>query len=163
MPTLSTVSIETTIPSYLTARNSNNPVIAGQQEITRKWWDERRSAFRLFISEAVVAEARKGDGEAATNRLRIIDGIPELEIDEQSVLLTNTILASKVIPLSAGADAAHVAIASRYGIDFLLTWNCRHIANAEIVKSLERIVARQGYVLPVLRTPYELLGGEYEL
>lgn len=162
MSDLPTVYIETTIPSLLAARPSNDPIVAGQQAATLQWWDIRRPAFRLFVSEAVIEEVLKGDRDAAARRLSIISGISELEIDAETVMLTDKILQSKVIPAKAGADAAHVAISARHGIDYLMTWNCRHIANAEIIRALGSIVAKQGFVLPIICTPHELLGGFYD-
>lgn len=144
MSVLPTVYIETTIPSILAARPSKDPIIAGQQAVTRQWWDDRRSAFRLFVSDFVLQEASKGNPEVAARRLQVLESIPELEVDGESMALAARILESGVIPPKAGTDAAHVALASRHNVDYLLTWNCRHIANAEIIKSLELIVAKAG-------------------
>lgn len=162
MSDLPTVYIETTIPSLLAARPSNDPVIAGQQAVTREWWESRRTLFRLFVSDFVLQEVSKGNTEVAARRLRVLDSIPELEVDGDSAALAARILESGVIPAKAATDAAHVALATRHSIDYLLTWNCRHIANAEIIRSLELIVEKQGYTLPILCTPYELLGGQNE-
>lgn len=163
MSDLPTVYIETTIPSLLAACPSNDLIVAGQQVVTRQWWESRRSLFRLFISDFVLQEVSKGNAEVAARRLQVLEKIPELEIDADSAALAARILESGVIPPKAGTDAAHVALATRHGIDYLLTWNCRHIANAEIIRSLELIVEKQGYALPILCTPHELLGGQNDL
>ena len=155
-----TVYLETTIPSFLTARPSSSLVLAGEQELTRQWWEARRESFTLFVSELVIEEAIKGDTEASGKRMRAIADVPVLEIDEETIRLTEEILRSGVIPERAAADAGHIAVASRHGIDYLLTWNCRHIANAEIIRRLESVVEAAGYSLPIICTPAELCGGQ---
>jgi len=159
MKNLPTVYIETTIPSLLTARPSRDMIIASEQEMTRNWWAYQEGRYDLFVSELVIEEALKGDSDAARRRMEAITGLPLLEIDENVLLLTNTILESGIIPQKAAADAAHIAVASRYAIDYLLTWNCKHIANAEIIRQLSFIVSQEDYTLPVICTPMELMGG----
>ena len=156
------VYLETTIPSFLTARSSNNLILVGEQELTRQWWEARRDDFEMLVSELVVEECRKGDAEAAARRLAIISDLSLLQIDEDAVKLVDAIMESGIIPAKAAADAAHIAIASRHGIDYLLTWNCRHIANAEIIRKIETVVRQAGYELPVICTPRELSGGQDE-
>ena len=154
-----TIYVETTIPSFLTARPSGDLIAAGRQWLTRQWWEQNRSAFDLFVSEIVMDEAGKGDPDAARLRLDVLQGLPLLKIDEATMALTREILKAGVIPEKAAADAAHVAVASRYGMDFLLTWNCAHIANAAIWTKLGDLVREAGYRLPVICTPDELLAG----
>jgi len=154
-----TIYIETTIPSFLTARPSGDLVSAGRQLITRQWWERNRSEYDLFISEIVLDEASKGDVNAARLRLEILHGLPLLKVDEPTLVLTREILESGVIPEKAAADAGHVAVAARYGMNFLLTWNCAHIANAAIWAKLGERVKKGGYGLPVICTPDELLAG----
>ena len=129
-----TVYVETTIPSYLTARPSSNLIIAGEQAITREWWENRKAMYRLFISEAVVEEPSRRDAEAAQKRLEAINDLEELSIDEPVLTLTREILSACLIPEKASADALHIAVAARNGIDYLITWNCEHIASAEITR-----------------------------
>ncbi|MBI4708515.1 MAG: type II toxin-antitoxin system VapC family toxin, partial [Candidatus Omnitrophica bacterium] len=155
-----TVYLETTIPSFLTARPSNNLILAGEQELTRQWWEDRRKSFTLFVSELVIEEAQKGDSEASEKRMNTISDVSVLEIDEETIRLTEEIMKSGVIPERASADAGHIAVASRHGIDYLLTWNCRHIANAEIIRRLVSVVKEAGYNLPIICTPAELFGGQ---
>jgi len=159
MNTLSTVYLETTIPSFLTARPSNNLVVAGKQETTRQWWETRRGKYRLLISQFVLDEAGAGDPEAAKRRLDIIADLETLEIDEEVLSLAERIVEAGLIPVKSSTDAAHVAVAARHGVDFLLTWNCAHIANAEILARANFVVARAGYDLPTICTPDELFGG----
>ena len=159
MTSLPIVYVETTVPSLLAARPSTDVIVAGDQEVTRQWWEHRRGAFRLYVSDFVIEEVSRGDPSAAAKRMDLLEGVPELEIDEETVRLVSRIMDSRVIPARAGADAGHIAVATRYGVDYLLTWNCRHIANAEIVRSLGSVVGDLGYQLPVICTPKELLGG----
>jgi predicted nucleic acid-binding protein len=116
-----TVYLETTIPSYLTARPSNDLITAGEQAITREWWEQRRMVYRLFISEAVVEEASRGDVEASRRRLEVLSGLEELAIDEPSISLAQKLLEHGLIPQKAAADAIHIAVAARHGVDYLLT------------------------------------------
>lgn len=157
-----TVYLETTIPSYLTARPSSNLIVAGEQEITRRWWDTRRTGFRLFVSELVRNEADRGDLEASERRLEIIDAIDYLEIDEAVLDLTGRLLEGGYFPERFSTDAGHIAMAARHGMEYLLTWNCRHIANAEMIRRVSHNISEAGYYVPVICTPRELMGGEDE-
>ncbi|MGH9619072.1 MAG: type II toxin-antitoxin system VapC family toxin [Bryobacteraceae bacterium] len=152
--------LETTIPSYLAAQPSRDLLVAAHQEITRDWWQARRSAFDLFISELVVQEVRAGDARHAGERLEILRGISILPVDDEILELAEHLIAEGAIPRKAAADAAHIAIATVYGCEYLLTWNCRHIANAELQRTMRRVVERYGYELPSLCTPEELRGEE---
>ena len=153
-----TVYLETTIPSYLTSRPSRDLITAGHQQITRDWWEKRRDAFRLYISQLVVDEARAGDPDAARERSRVVQDVPLLDITPEVEELTSRILVSGAIPRKAATDAAHIALAAVHGMDFLLTWNCVHIANAVIAKAVAKICRQQGWDCPVICTPEELLG-----
>ena len=152
------IYLETTIPSYLTSRPSRDLVIAGHQQITRDWWEARRQSFQLFISQLVVDEASAGDAGAARERLKVIEAVPLLDITPEVAMLASNILASGRIPRKAAADAAHIAIAAVHGIEFLMTWNCVHIANAALTKALVALCRQQGFECPVICTPEELLG-----
>ncbi len=154
-----TIYLETTIPSFLTARPSGDLIAAGEQETTRKWWETRRGDFNLFVSDLVLAEAARGDASAAQRRLETLKDLPLPAADDEVDALTQAILKSGVIPAKAATDAAHVAIAARHGMDVLMTWNCKHIANAELLFRMAEVVARAGYRLPVICTPRELMGG----
>jgi len=154
-----TVYLETTVPSFLTARPSNDLILAGQQQLTRRWWNTRKRQFSVFISELVISEAGRGDSQAAKRRMEAIANLPILEIDDDAIKLGAVILNSGVIPKKAAADAAHIAVAARHGIDYLLTWNCKHIANAEIIRQLDQVIRDHGYLAPTICTPTELFGG----
>ena len=154
------VYLETTIPSYLAARSSRDLLVAAHQRITRNWWEFRRPAFDLYISELVVQEATAGDVLLAKRRLDLLADIPILMANSEILKLAETLIARGPIPSKAAGDAVHIAMATVYGCEYVLTWNCRHIANAELRRSLQRIVGQAGYELPVLCTPEELMGEE---
>ena len=128
--------LETTIPSYLTSRPSRDLIIAGHQQLTREWWENRRDAFQLFLSQLVIDEASAGDPAAARERLKALRDLPLLDITPEVTELASRILDSGKIPRKAATDAAHIAIAAVHGMDFLVTWNCVHIANATNARAL---------------------------
>jgi predicted nucleic acid-binding protein len=150
--------LETTIPSYLTSRPSRDLIIAGHQELTREWWEKRSDTFQLYISQLVIDEASAGDPFAAHERLRVLQDLPLLDITPEVMELAAGILASGKIPRKAATDAAHIAIAAVHGMDFLVTWNCVHIANAAIAKALASICREHACECPVICPPEELLG-----
>jgi hypothetical protein len=152
------VYLETTIPSYLTAWPSRDLIIAAHQQLTKDWWRTRRSAFDLFISQFVLDEASAGDPQAAQERLAILNPLPLLDISDAVLELAAAILHTGVIPAKAARDAAHIAVSAVHGVDFLLTWNCTHIANAQIVKQVQAICAQHGFPCPLICTPEELMG-----
>ncbi|MDX2110255.1 MAG: type II toxin-antitoxin system VapC family toxin [Verrucomicrobiota bacterium] len=137
-----------------------NLVVAGKQAVTRQWWEERKEYFQLYISQYVLDEATGGDSEAAKRRIDVLDAIELLAIDEEVVELADKILAARLIPKKAETDAAHIAVAARHSIDFLLTWNCRHIANAQILSRINFVITEAGYNMPTICTPDELFGGQ---
>ena len=151
--------LETTIPSFLTARPSRDVVIAGQQQVTRDWWNDRRPRYELYVSALVLDEASQGDSAMAAARAEVLKEYSVLAYTAEAEQLTRALLASRLIPAKAAADAAHIAVASVHGMDFLLTWNCRHIANATIVEKLRAVCIREGYAAPVICTPHELMLG----
>jgi len=154
-----TLYMETTIPSYLTSRPSRDLIIAGHQQITREWWAERKGAFDVFVSQLVVDELKVGDRDAARQRLDAIKGFPLLDITPEVEVLAARILSSGAIPRKAVTDAAHIAIAAVHGMEFLMTWNCAHLANAMIAKSVAKVCGQHGFQSPAICTPEELLGG----
>jgi hypothetical protein len=154
------VYIETSIPSYLTARASRDVRAAAWQQITAQWWDEARDNYELFTSALVVAEAADGNPEAAARRSESLRGIAELLIDEEVRLLAEKLVAEGGIPTAAKADALHIAVAAVHGMDYLLTWNCRHIDNAARKPVIRAICVSAGYSCPEICTPMELLPEE---
>ena len=154
---METVYIETTIVSYLVARPSRDLIVAAHQQLTRQWWEQRRAKFACFISEVVLDEARDGDAEPAALRLKVLEGIPRLAATSAGERLAAAFLEG-ALPLKAARDAAHLAIATVGGVKYLLTWNCAHLANAQILDRLDPIAAAGGFKLPRVCTPEELMG-----
>lgn len=151
------VYIETSIPSYLTARPSRDVRAAAWQQITAQWWDEARYQYELFTSALVNAEASDGHPEAAARRLEALQGIAELLIDEEVQSFAERLISEGGIPEVAKADSLHVAVAAVHGMDYLLTWNCRHIDNATRKPIIRAICIAAGYSYPEICTPLELL------
>ncbi len=152
-----TLYLETTIPSYLKAKQSRDIIQTARQQITSAWWDNRLNDFEIFISQIVIDEASEGDTVASRKRLEAIETFPLLEITEEVVDLAEKIIIEKIIPEKAVRDALHIAVATSNEISFLLSWNCKHIANAGIIKRLRKTVTDEGFELPVICTPEELL------
>lgn len=152
------VYIETTIPSYLAARPSRDLLQAARQQITHDWWNNARQKYDLCISTVVLDEAAAGDADVAQKRLPFLQELPLLDMTEPVNAIAKAIIDSGLLPREATRDAIHIAVSSVHDIDFLLTWNCRHIANAMIMKELGAVVAHYNYELPILCTPEELLG-----
>lgn len=153
-----TVYIETTIISYLTAWPSRELVRAAHQEITRDWWANQRPHFQLYASELVAREAKAGDATAAKERLDAIAEVRLLGISEDATTLAEHLIRHGALPQKAAADALHVAIAAVNKMEYLLTWNCRHLANAAMRDTIEQACIEKGHRAPKLCTPEELIG-----
>jgi len=154
----SSLYVETTIPSYLAARVSRDPLIAGQQAATRTWWRLRRLSFELFTSQFVLNEAALGEAKIAAKRLQILRPMEKLSVTPEVDEFARRILAAHLLPAKAAVDAFHIATATVHGVHFLLTWNCAHINNGEIIPGVERLASAEGYALPVICTLLELMG-----
>lgn len=153
------VYIETSIPSYLTARPSNDIRVVANQNITIEWWETRRFSFELFISEFVIAEASLGNPESAKKRLEAIAALSELSTTNEVRVLAKALISEGPIPTKAEVDAFHIAVAAVNGIEYLLTWNCTHIANAIMRPKIEEICRQQGVEPSIICTPQELMEG----
>ena len=151
------VYLETSIVSYLTARPSRDLIIAAQQAMTREWWGDAPERFVLVASELVLTEAAAGDADAARARLAALEMVTRLDTTEDAAALTRRLLELGAFPREAAADAAHVGIAATNRVDYLLTWNFRHIANAAVRSRIERACRKAGYEPPVICTPNELM------
>ncbi|MCP4155853.1 MAG: type II toxin-antitoxin system VapC family toxin [bacterium] len=149
--------IETSVVSYLTGRLSRNLIVAAHQQLTRDWWDNSLPHFQPFISPVVLDEASKGDKEAAALRLDMLKTFPILEITPGIAKLADAYYSSLQIPQKAKADTYHMAIATWHNVDFLVTWNCKHIANGLIIKKLKELNLQLGTKSPVICTPEELM------
>ena len=155
------VYIETSVISYLTARPSQNVIEAGHQQSTYMFWDRRRE-FDLFASELVLTECAAGDPEAASKRLAALQGIHLLEITVHGIELAKDLVAAGIVPSKASEDALHISITTVHFADYLLTWNCRHIANPEIQARISENFRLKGLFLPFICIPDELLGDDNE-
>ena len=156
----SSVYIETSIPSYLTARPSRDVRAVAWQQITLEWWDTARQNYELFTSELVITEASAGNQAAAERRLSVLGDIPQLDVDDQAKKLAELLIVNAGVPISARIDALHVAVAVVHKMGYLLTWNCRHMSNAVKRPVIRSICLNAGYVCPEICTPTELLTEE---
>lgn len=151
------VYLETTIASYLTAWPSRDLVMAANQETTREWWANQKDAFDLYVSQTVIMESRAGDPDAAQRRLVFLTPFPRLDITEEVEALAARLVEDVPLPPKAQADALHIAVAAVNKMNYLLTWNCTHIANATLRSQIEAVCRSQGYTPPVICTPQEML------
>jgi len=151
------VYIETSIIGYLTARPTNDLRAMANQSTTIEWWESRMPEFEIFISEFVLAESSQGNSEPAARRLAVIADIPELEITETVRQLARALVEEGPIPKGSEIDAYHIAVAAANGMNYLLTWNCKHIANAVIRPKIEEVCRNHGFEPPTICTPQELM------
>lgn len=151
-----TVYIETTIPSYLTARPTSDVVALARQVETLDWWEHYRHDFELVTSDLVILEASQGNVEASQRRLAILQDLPKLPMPLSAENLATYLLQQHALPKKAELDAQHVAISAVHKIDYLLTWNCKHIANATMREKIEKSCLEKGFNVPILCTPTQL-------
>ena len=151
------VYIETSIVSYLAARPSANLLTAACQQVTADWWESKRHLYDLFTSELVIVEAKAGDVDAVGRRLDLLRGIAELTISDDVRRLAVAFIAQGALPDKAQADAIHIAVAAVHNVDYLLTWNCRHIGNPATKPAVRAVCTREGYRCPETCTPFEIM------
>jgi predicted nucleic acid-binding protein len=151
--------IETSVIGYLCSRPTRDELTNAHQKLTREWWERRRSLFELYVSELVVDEVARGNAAEARVRLSVVGALPILKVSDQAKQLAAAILRSAALPAKAGADATHIAIATVNAMDFLLTWNCTHIANGIILRRVTALCRNMGYDPPIVCTPEELMEG----
>lgn len=151
------VYLETSVISYRVSRPSRDIIVLARQEITLEWWDSVLPHLDAYVSPIVLDEIACGDQQAQALRKQLVTNMPLLAVDERSVALAEAISEQIRLPERAQADAYHIAIPSVHGIDYLVTWNCKHIANAFMLRKIERIVREMGYIMPVVCTPEELM------
>src|SRR5436853_4679643 len=151
-----TIYIETSVISYLVALPSRDIIVAAHQQLTFDWWNNQSHQYDLFISQVVFDEARAGDKQEAAKRLAAVQDLPLLELDEDGIRLAEKLVRLQAVPKKAAQDALHIAIACVNGMDYLLTWNCKHIANARMRSKIDEICCGMGYGPPIICTPEEL-------
>jgi predicted nucleic acid-binding protein len=159
---MKTVYIETSVVSYLTALPARDLLAAAWQSATLEWWQTRRERFELFTSQLVLDEASSGHPDAAGRRLHSLEHVPILPLTDLATDLAESLVREGALPQKASDDALHLAIAAYHGVNYLLTWNCRHLDNAEMKPVMRRICAIHGYTCPEICTPIELMGDDYE-
>ncbi len=152
-----TAYIETTIPSYYVARPSSSLIQAARQASTREWWDAGCSQFDLVTSLETLDEAAKGDPEMASARHQLLASVRLLAVTDEVISLAERLVSSGLIPAKAASDAVHIAVASAHGIDYLVTWNFKHIANPFIQERLRLLISGAGFRMPIMCNPDELL------
>lgn len=157
---MKTVYIETSIVSYLRSRLSAHVVTVARQVLTRRWWDQERGNYQLLISQYVLDEAARGNEALAAQRLAELTGIPLLDLTPEIPEMADRLLCSAALPANARLDALHICAATFHGVDYLLTWNCSHIANARLLPRIRAVLQDLGYTLPTVCTPEEMLGDE---
>jgi predicted nucleic acid-binding protein len=148
--------VETSVISYLTARPSRDVIALGHQQLTREWWEQACREFEMYASRLVVAEAQLGDAVAAAARLAILEPITLLAETAACCALAGKLLAAGALPSKAASDALHIGVAAVHGMDYLVTWNCKHIANARMLRFVTETCRAAGFDAPVICTPEEL-------
>ena len=159
---MDTVYLETSIISYLRQRPSTQVVLAARQLLTHQWWNDERSNYQLVASQLVIDEASAGNPSLAAERLQLLAGIPLLELDAVIADIADEIMSRAILPEKARTDALHIATVAHHRIQYLLTWNCRHIANARILPRIHDVLNDLLIPIPVICTPEEMVGNDSE-
>ena len=152
-----TVYLETSIIGYLTSRPSRDLITTANQQLTHEWWNDRREGFDIFISQFVIDECGEGDAVAAQERLDVLTDIRQLDTSEDVENVAEELVRPVPLPEKAGVDSLHIAVATVHGMEYLLTWNCTHIANAALRPQIEAVCRSFGYEPPTICTPQELM------
>jgi hypothetical protein len=152
-----TVYLETSIIGYLTSRPSRDLITAANQQLTHEWWNDHRESFDIFVSQFVIDECGEGDAGAAQERLDVLTDIRQLDTTEDVENVAVELVKQVPLPEKAGVDALHIAVATVHGMEYLLTWNCTHIANAALRPQIEAVCRSFGYEPPTICTPQELM------
>ena len=152
------VYIETSIVSYLTARPSPSALVAAWQEVTVSWWSHQRQDFDLCTSALVLEEANRGDPEAAQRRMAHLERIPLLAVSDQVIEFAGRLVHPGPLPIRAADDAFHIALSAVHTVDYLLTWNFKHIDNALLKPRVRELCTEHGHPCPEICTPQEMIG-----
>jgi predicted nucleic acid-binding protein len=155
---MDTIYVETTVVGNLAGRIHSDPIIAARQDVTRRWWVTATSRYRLLISQLVVDECAGGDPTAAQERLDEIRLLPLLNITDEARDLADELMSANAVPASEPRDALHIAVAAVHGVQYLVTWNFKHIANAARRERIESVCRDTGFEPPIICTPEELTG-----
>jgi len=153
--------IETTIPSLYFDERRDAKTVA-RREWTRNWWDRYRHDYELVTGAPVIDELLRGEHLRKSEKLRLLDNVKILRVTDAVTEAVEVYVERHVMPRDSGGDAAHLALASYYKCDYLLTWNCAHLANANKVSHIRRVNALLGLSMPQLVTPLEMIGEDEE-
>jgi predicted nucleic acid-binding protein len=159
---VTTLYIETSIVSYLRQRPSTQVVMAARQVLTHQWWNEERGNYELVTSQYVLDEASAGAAALAAERLESLDGIPLLPLAPEIAVIAREIMSRAILPPKASIDALHIAAVAHHRIQYLLTWNCKHIANARILPRIRETLENLGIPIPIICTPEEMVNDDEE-
>jgi predicted nucleic acid-binding protein len=157
---METIYLETTIVGHLVGRIRRDPLIAARQQATRDWWRDEASKYTVLISQLVLDECSEGDPETAAERLEVVKNLDLIEVSDEVDALAAALIAGNAVPASEPRDAFHIAISAVNGINYLLTWNFKHIANASLRERIEQVCREAGFDPPVICTPEELMGND---
>jgi hypothetical protein len=157
---MDTVYLETSVISYLRQRPSSQVVMAARQLLMHKWWENERTNYELVVSQYVLDELSTGDPKLVAERLQALEGIPTLPSDPEIIEIANVLVSRAILPAKAQVDALHIATVAHHRIQYLLMWNCKHIANAKILPRIHRVFTEMGIPIPTICTPEELLGDD---
>ena len=160
---METVYVETSIISYLRQKPSTQVVLAARQLLTHQWWNDERTNYQLVASQFVIDEASAGNPTLAAERLQLLAGIPLLPLDAAIADIADEIMSRAILPEKARTDALHIAAVAHHRIQYLLTWNCRHIANARILPRINNVLNDLLLPVPVICTPEEMVGNDSEI
>lgn len=153
---MATLYVETSIVSFLDREPSFDVVTAARQVLTHQWWNNERTKYELVTSQYVVDEAAAGDPDHAATRLRLLNGIPLLPLDLPIAAIADQIMSRAILPPKAAIDALHIAAVAHHRIQYLLTWNCTHIANGKILPRIHKLLLELGIPIPIICTPEEM-------
>jgi predicted nucleic acid-binding protein len=159
---MATLYIETSIVSYLRQRPSTLVIAAARQLLTRQWWDFERHKYELVTSQYVLDEVAEGDPALAAERLASLSGVPLLELTPEIARIATEIVSRAILPAEAQVDALHIAATAFHAVDYLLTWNCAHIANARIIPRIRDVLSELGHSVPIICTPEEMVTDDGE-
>ena len=160
---METVYVETSIISYLRQKPSTQVVLAARQLLTHQWWNDERTNYQLVASQFVIDEASAGNPTLAAERLQLLAGIPLLPLDAAIADIADEIMSRAILPEKARTDALHIAAVAHHRIQYLLTWNCKHIANARILPRIHNVLNDLLLPVPVICTPEEMVGNDSEI
>ena len=159
---MKSIYIETSIVSYLRQSPSAHVVSAARQLLTHQWWNGERENYKLVTSQYVIDEAADGTAALAEERLRLLEGIALLPLDARIAEIADEIMSRAILPVKASVDAMHIAMVAFHRVDYLLTWNCRHIANGRILPRIHAVLQELGYPIPFICTPEEMVNDDSE-